>query len=61
MNDKEIAMQIVLKMLDVKALHIAVHSGTNSPEKNMQLDQENTETICYAYKTVYQAVNQASR
>lgn len=47
MNDKEIAKEILLKLIEEKVLVFAPTEPNN--EKNLQ-------AVCEAYKTVYQTV-----
>ena len=58
MNEKEIAMNIVFKMLEMKALTLAKTNDNDSAEQAVQKNQKNIETVCNAYKTVYQTVKQ---
>ena len=53
MSDKEIAMTIVLKMLELNVIRFG--TPANSEEDN---NRKNVETVCNAYKTVYQTVKQ---
>ena len=53
MSEKEIAMTIVLKMLETK--DFVFESSTNNAK---DINQERLKVICNAYKTVYQTVKQ---
>ena len=53
MSDKEIAMNIVLKMLELNLINFGTPS--NNQEEN---NHKHLETICKAYETVYQTVKQ---
>ena len=53
MSEKEIAMTIVLKMLELNVIRFGTPS--NNEEDN---SRKNVETVCNVYKTVYQTVKQ---
>ena len=55
MTEKEIAMTIVLKMLDKDV--ILLEKSTSDTKDN---NQKRVEAVCDAYKTVYQTVKQTN-
>lgn len=57
MDTKEIAMQIVLKMLETNVLFFEGTSKNFTQEQAKKYNQECVDTVCNAYKTVYQTVS----
>ena len=56
MDAKEATTQIILKMLETNALTFDSCSSNFPSDKIAENNQKRVETICNAYKTVYQTV-----
>ncbi len=61
MDTKEITTQIVMKMLETNVFTFETCSGNFESEKIMENNRKRIETICEAYKTVYQTVSNRSK
>lgn len=61
MDTKEVAAQIVLKMLETNVFTFEHCSENNDSDKIAENNRKRVETICEAYKTVYQTVLNKSK
>ena len=56
MTDKEIAKDILIKMLETNIFQFGMKNSNNSPTEFLAANNENVQTVCNAFKQIYQAV-----
>ena len=56
MTEKEIAKEILIKLIDVKAISLKQPPITESIDKISASNTENLKTVCDAYAAIFKAV-----
>ena len=56
MTEKEIAKEILIKLIDVKAITLKQTPVTESVDKVSESNAENLKTVCDAYAAIFRAV-----
>ena len=61
MTEKEIAKEILIKLIDVKAISLKQPPITESIDKISASNTENLKTVCDAYAAIFKAVTFSER
>jgi len=56
LTEKEIAKEILLKLIDVKAICLPQSSGIETADKISADNASNVKSVCDAYKVIYETI-----